>query len=50
MPLTQQPPNLDKTEPALLFEAAKIRVIAMKDKNKELDQLLKGIDVPPCEI
>jgi hypothetical protein len=36
---------LDKTEPALLFEAAKLVAAAMKDQNKEFDQLRKELDV-----
>ncbi len=36
---------LDKTEPELLFEAAKLVAAAMKDQNKEFDQLRKELDV-----
>ena len=36
---------LDKTEPALLFEASKLVAIAMKNQNKEFDQLRKELDV-----
>jgi hypothetical protein len=35
---------LDKTEPALLFEASKLVAAAMKDQNKEFDQLRKELD------
>jgi hypothetical protein len=36
---------LDKTEPDLLFQASKLVAAAMKDQNKEFDQLRKELDV-----
>jgi hypothetical protein len=35
---------LDKTEPALLFEASQLVAAALKDQNKEFDQLRKELD------